>query len=65
MIAKINGKVVDLTDVKQVMVHGGNNYEKAEKMLNSGMDIEEVSNYFCPNCGNYKLLSMECGCMKK
>ena len=51
MITKINGKVIDITDLPQIMAHGTSNYGKAEKMLNSGMDINEVKEFFCINCG--------------
>ena len=52
MLSKINGKVVDLTDVPQIMVHRASNYEKCAKMLET-MDIEKVAEYFCTNCGSY------------
>jgi len=70
LIGKVNGVVVDLTDtpetnVSQIMVHRDNNYNKAEEMLNTGMSVEEVSEYFCTNCGGYKEKNTECKCMKE
>lgn len=63
-IAKINGEVVDLAEVKSIMVHGSKNWEKAEGMLKRGMAIEEVGEYFCPNCGNFKPNKNDCNCIK-
>jgi len=65
MIGKIDGKVVDLTDVQQIMVHGSINYDKAEKMLNSGISVEQASEYFCTNCGGYIEKYMKCKCLEK
>ena len=61
MLAKIGGKVVDLTDIKQVMVHGSDNYKRAEEMLRT-MTTEKVGEYFCTNCGNY-MSEKKCNCM--
>lgn len=61
MLGKMNGKVVDLTDVMTVMVHGAKNYDKAEKMLKT-MSVVEVRKHFCSNCGNEKLLDIGCMC---
>lgn len=57
-LAIINGKVVDTTDLKQVMVHGAGNYEKAIIMFKNGATIDEVRKKFCGNCGG----ELPCGC---
>ena len=63
LLAKIGFEVVDLTDIPQVMVHGSDNYSKATAMLKT-KSVEEVKEYFCPSCGNYKPNKQECKCME-
>ena len=70
LIGKVNGKIVDLTDEPEtdelmIMVHRDNNYNKAEEMLNKGISVEEVQEYFCTNCGGYKEKNTTCKCMEE
>ena len=60
MLAVVNGKVVDMTDVKTVMVHRENNIEKVEIMAKEGRDIDYIRKFFCGHCGGW----IPCGCDK-
>ena len=64
MLGLMDGKMVDLTDVKQIMVHGADNYERATIMFNKGVDFETIGKHFCPSCGNYTE-TKKCDCIKK
>jgi len=64
MIGLIDGKMVDLTDVKQIMVHGSKNYDKATEMFNKGVEFETIGKHFCSSCGNYTETG-KCDCMSK
>lgn len=61
-LAAINTKLVDVTE-KTFIVHGGNNYNMALKLVDSGVSAEEISKYFCGYCGYYvPLESTQCTC---
>ena len=64
LLTVIDGKIVDLSDLDTVMVHGSENYNKAITMMQEGSSLEETKKFFCQNCGNYKKKDEECHCME-
>jgi len=53
MLGAVRGKLIDVTNLNTVMVHGSDNYNKAETMFNEGKSIDEIRKYFCQKCGNF------------
>ena len=52
LYATKNKKLIDMSEIPHVSVHGAGGWDHAEKLLKKGIDPWDLQSHFCPNCLN-------------